>query len=127
EERYLTELEFDQAVTKPPETYPKKKVDSSIYDLDYEKQYATFTAQQLNEYIPTEKAAKYDSDELPTEKLRSSTCRLDYEKQYAELSSKQYNEFETFEQTLDYESTKLSIKKVEYESPTHFHSCFLQK
>ncbi|CAF5001811.1 unnamed protein product, partial [Rotaria socialis] len=22
EERYLTELEFDQAVTKPPETYP---------------------------------------------------------------------------------------------------------
>lgn len=90
QERNLTELEFHQAATKKAETYPKENVKdlhllpnkltilsyqlrSTIYNFDYEKQYATFIPQQFNEHTPFEQTSKYDSKILPTEQVKFSS------------------------------------------------------
>ena len=47
------------------------KAHASTYNLDYEKQSATFIPKHIHEYHPTEQTSEYNPEKLPSEQVKS--------------------------------------------------------
>ncbi|CAF4172169.1 unnamed protein product, partial [Rotaria magnacalcarata] len=77
----------------------------TIYEDDYEKQYALHEANQYEENQKTERVLHHDLAKYSLKQLQSDIYELDFEKQYALHEAKQFNEFHRPEQTLDRDST----------------------